>query len=95
MAARKTAKKDGSLLIVEDDAGLQKQLRWSFEDYDVAVADDQASTLAQLAKARPQVVLLDLGLPPDPDGPRIAIDSPGRISRSTSRRARTTLSPLA
>ena len=69
MAARKTAKKDGSLLIVEDDAGLQKQLRWSFEDYDVAVAEDQASTLAQLAKARPPVVLLDLGLPPDPDGP--------------------------
>ncbi len=69
MAARKTAKKDGALLIVEDDSGLQKQLRWSFEDYDVAVAGDQDSALAQLAKTRPQVVLLDLGLPPDPDGP--------------------------
>lgn len=69
MAARKTAKKDGALLIVEDDLGLQKQLRWSFEDYEVAVAGDQDSALAQLAKTRPQVVLLDLGLPPDPDGP--------------------------
>ena len=69
MAARKTAKKDGALLIVEDDPGLQKQLRWSFEDYEVAVAGDQDSALAQLAKTRPQVVLLDLGLPPDPDGP--------------------------
>ena len=69
MAARQTAKKDGALLIVEDDPGLQKQLRWSFEDYEVAVAGDQDSALAQLAKTRPQVVLLDLGLPPDPDGP--------------------------
>jgi two-component system NtrC family response regulator len=69
MAVRKTANKDGALLIVEDDPGLQKQLRWSFEDYEVAVAGDQDSALAQLAKTRPQVVLLDLGLPPDPDGP--------------------------
>ncbi|MEQ9606386.1 MAG: sigma 54-interacting transcriptional regulator, partial [Kiloniellaceae bacterium] len=69
MAARKPSKPEGALLIVEDDSGLQKQLRWSFEDYTVAVANDQASALAQLAKIQPQVVLLDLGLPPDPDGP--------------------------
>ena len=35
MVARKTAKSDGALLIVEDDPGLQKQLRWSFDDYEV------------------------------------------------------------
>ena len=69
MATKKTLKKDGALLIVEDDPGLQKQLRWSFEDYEVAVAGDQESALDQLAKTGPQVVLLDLGLPPDPDGP--------------------------
>jgi two-component system NtrC family response regulator len=69
MAVRKTANKDGALLIVEDDPGLQKQLRWSFGDYEVAMAGDQDSALAQLAETRPQVVLLDLGLPPDPDGP--------------------------
>src|SRR3546814_15868570 len=69
MASRKPAKQKGSLLIVEDDSGLQKQLRWSFEDYEVAVADDQESALVQLAKTRPQVVLLDLGLPPAPAGP--------------------------
>ncbi len=69
MAAKKTAKNEGALLIVEDDSGLQKQLRWSFEDYEVAVASDQDSALEQLARTQPQVVLLDLGLPPDPDGP--------------------------
>jgi two-component system NtrC family response regulator len=69
MATNKSAKKAGTILIVEDDTGLQKQLRWSFEDYEVALANDQKSALDQLAKINPQVVLLDLGLPPDPDGP--------------------------
>ena len=58
-----------ALLIVEDDPGLQKQLRWSFEDYQVAVAGAEKEALAARQRLRPQVVLLDLGLPPDPDGP--------------------------
>jgi two-component system NtrC family response regulator len=69
MATKKDLETEGTLLIVEDDSGLQKQLRWSFEDYEVAVAGDQGAALAELAKVRPQVVMLDLGLPPDPDGP--------------------------
>jgi len=56
------------LLIVEDDAGLQKQLRWSFEDYNVVVADDRPSALAMLRRHEPAVVLQDLGLPPDAAG---------------------------
>ncbi|MEJ7806281.1 MAG: AAA family ATPase, partial [Telluria sp.] len=56
------------LLIVEDDKGLQKQLRWSFDAYDVIVADDRDSALAQLRRHNPAVVTMDLGLPPDPDG---------------------------
>ncbi len=56
------------LLVVEDDAGLQRQLRWSFEDYDVVVADDRASALDQLRRQTPAVVLQDLGLPPDAAG---------------------------
>jgi two-component system NtrC family response regulator len=56
------------LLIVEDDAGLQSQLRWSFEDFDVAVAVDRESALAELRRFEPAVVTLDLGLPPDPGG---------------------------
>ncbi len=54
------------LLIVEDDEGLQKQLRWSFENYEVLVADDRESALGQLRRHEPAVVTLDLGLPPDP-----------------------------
>ena len=56
------------LLIVEDDPGLQSQLRWSFEDFDVTVAEDRESALTQLRRFEPAVVTLDLGLPPDPGG---------------------------
>lgn len=54
------------LLVVEDDPGLQKQMRWSFSGYDVAVAEDRDSALEQLRKTQAPVVTLDLGLPPDP-----------------------------
>jgi two-component system NtrC family response regulator len=57
-----------NLLIVEDDPGLQSQLKWSFEDFDVAVAEDRSGALAQLRRLEPPVVTLDLGLPPDPGG---------------------------
>jgi two-component system NtrC family response regulator len=56
------------LLIIEDDPGLQKQLRWSLDQYDIALADNRASALAQLRRHEPSVVTMDLGLPPDPDG---------------------------
>jgi two-component system NtrC family response regulator len=60
--------KQRCLLIVEDDAGLQSQLRWSFEDYEVVMAGDRASALAALREHQPAVVLQDLGLPPDASG---------------------------
>jgi two-component system NtrC family response regulator len=56
------------LLVVEDDKGLQSQLRWAFEGFEVAVAGDREEAVAQLRKTQPGVVLLDLGLPPDPGG---------------------------
>ena len=56
------------LLIVEDDPGLQSQLRWCFEDYEVLVAEDRDSALAQLRRHEPPVILQDLGLPPDAEG---------------------------
>lgn len=56
------------LLIIEDDVGLQRQLRWSFEACDVETAADRDAALRLLREFAPQVVTLDLGLPPDPGG---------------------------
>jgi two-component system NtrC family response regulator len=56
------------LLIVEDDIGVQKQLRWSFDEYQVIVAGDREEALAHLRRYEPAVVLQDLGLPPDAEG---------------------------
>lgn len=54
------------LLIVEDDKGLQNQLRWCFGEYEVLIAQDRSSAIALLRRHEPAVVTLDLGLPPDP-----------------------------
>jgi two-component system NtrC family response regulator len=56
------------LLIVEDDLGLQKQLKWCFDEHEVLIAGTRAEALAQLRRFEPPVVLQDLGLPPDPEG---------------------------
>jgi two-component system, NtrC family, response regulator len=54
------------ILVVEDDLGIQKQLKWSFAGYEVIFAEDRSSAIAQLRRFEPKVVTLDLGLPPDP-----------------------------
>lgn len=57
------------LLIVEDDPALQKQMKWAFEGYEIFLADDRESALAQLRRQEPAVITIDLGLPPHPDEP--------------------------
>ena len=56
------------LLIVEDDPGLQAQLKWAYDDFEVVIVGDRASAIAALRAEEPAVVTLDLGLTPDPDG---------------------------
>ncbi|MCP8889236.1 PEP-CTERM-box response regulator transcription factor [Sphingomonas faeni] len=56
------------LLIVEDDLGLQRQLRWAYEGYEIVVASDRTQALDAIRAYEPAVVTLDLGLPPNPDG---------------------------
>jgi len=56
------------LLIIEDDMGLCSQYRWAFPSCEVVFAHTRAQALAMAQKERPAVAIMDLGLPPDPDG---------------------------
>lgn len=60
---------NNKLLVVEDDPGLQSQIRWCFENYEVLLASDRKSAIEQVIKNKPAVVTLDLGLPPHEDNP--------------------------
>ena len=69
------------LLVVEDDEGLQRQLRWSYDDYDVVIAGSRDAAIEALRAHEPDVVTLDLGLPPDPDGVSEGFATLGEILR--------------
>ncbi|HXT81167.1 MAG TPA: PEP-CTERM-box response regulator transcription factor [Acetobacteraceae bacterium] len=56
------------LLIVEDDEGLCSQYRWAFPASDVLLAQTRAQAVALVKKENPPIAIMDLGLPPDPDG---------------------------
>ncbi|MGC9270221.1 PEP-CTERM-box response regulator transcription factor [Acidiphilium sp.] len=56
------------LLIVEDDDGLCRQYRWAFPGRTVLTANSRAQAMDVLQEERPAVAIIDLGLPPDPDG---------------------------
>lgn len=57
------------LLVVEDDPGLQEQLRWTFLDkFEVVMASNRVEAITLLRRFEPGVVTLDLGLPPEPQG---------------------------
>lgn len=57
-----------TLLIVEDDLGLQTQLKWHFSNYNVVAVDNLKSALDAIRLNVPKVMIQDLGLPPDEDG---------------------------
>ena len=69
------------LLIVEDDEGLQRQLKWAYEGYEVVLAGDRASAIEAVRQHEPAVVTLDLGLPPDPDGTTEGFETLSEILR--------------
>ena len=56
-----------SLLIVEDDLALQKQIKWAMDRFESVTAHDRESALVQMRRHVPAVVTMDLGLPPDAD----------------------------
>ena len=58
------------LLIVDDDEEIRTQMKWALAaDYDVSLAEDRTSALEIFRATQPSVVLLDLGLPPNPSNP--------------------------
>lgn len=73
--------RNNKLLVVEDDLGLQNQIKWCFENYDVILASDRESAVEQIRKHKPPVVTLDLGLPPHPDDPSVGLATLEEILR--------------
>jgi two-component system NtrC family response regulator len=69
------------LLIVEDDEGLQRQLKWAYEGYEVVLAGDRSAAIEAVRLHEPAVVTLDLGLPPDPDGTTEGFETLSQILR--------------
>ena len=55
-----------SLLIVEDDARFADQLRWAMDDeYQIHLAGSRPVAIDLLSEVQPDLILLDLCLPPD------------------------------
>jgi len=57
-----------TILVVEDDPGLRTQMKWALADLNVITADTRESALAAFDAHKPPVMVLDLGLPPNPNG---------------------------
>ncbi|MCP3688605.1 MAG: PEP-CTERM-box response regulator transcription factor [Gammaproteobacteria bacterium] len=58
-----------TLLIVEDDMGLQKQLKWALKSsFQLLFADNREQAYQIFVEHSPGIVLHDLGLPPDANG---------------------------
>lgn len=62
-----TTESTRSVLIVEDDLALQKQIKWSMDRFESVTANDRQSALVLMRRYSPGVVTMDLGLPPDAD----------------------------
>jgi two-component system NtrC family response regulator len=57
------------LLIVEDDESIRTQMKWALaQQYEIFTAGDRAGAMEIIKQESPEVVTLDLGLPPHPTG---------------------------
>ncbi|MEK6791399.1 MAG: PEP-CTERM-box response regulator transcription factor [Deltaproteobacteria bacterium] len=56
------------ILVVEDDEAIRTQMKWALaQDYDVYLAQDGSSAMEAMKTHLPQLITLDLGLPPSPE----------------------------
>src|SRR6478752_686178 len=73
---------DEHILLIEDDVGLQKQMRWALAPHSVDVAGSWPEALARFSDVKPfRIVILDLGLPPDENGASEGLRALGEIMR--------------
>ncbi|HEY0548667.1 MAG TPA: PEP-CTERM-box response regulator transcription factor [Verrucomicrobiae bacterium] len=73
------------ILIVDDDEDIRSQLRWALSaDFDVTEAEDRPSAMKAFTEKKPEVVLVDLGLPPHPGTPQEGIALIGDLLSSDS-----------
>jgi two-component system, NtrC family, response regulator len=56
------------ILLVEDDLGLEKQMRWALSPYVADAAASRKEAVEKLSAFGYRVIVLDLGLPPDENG---------------------------
>jgi two-component system NtrC family response regulator len=55
------------LLVIDDEEAIRNQMRWALiDEYEVLLAEDRPSAMLQMKQERPELVALDLGLPPAP-----------------------------
>ena len=59
-----------TLLVVDDDEGILRMLKWSLDGYELLTATSRGQALELVRAHRPKVVTLDLGLPPAVDDAR-------------------------
>jgi len=57
-----------TILVLDDDEGIRTQYRWLLSQHKVLTAGNRVQALELVERDRPAIAIVDLGLPPDPDG---------------------------
>jgi len=57
-----------TILVLDDDKGICTQYRWLLSQHRVLAANSREEAVPIFTQERPAVAIVDLGLPPDPDG---------------------------
>ncbi len=57
-----------TILVLDDDEGVRTQYRWLLSQYRVVLTGTRGEAVEAFERERPAIAIVDLGLPPDPDG---------------------------